>query len=77
MNSDKNGGFWDSPFQSLDGGWTVKGAVKTGGRWECGDSLDNISGTKYETLHEVWFRGMAPNKEFLEARLLKKTTQIQ
>lgn len=77
MNKNKKGGFWDAPFQSDDGGWTIKGDVKNGGRWECGDSLDSLSGTKYETLHQVWFRGMPPNKEFLEARLLKKTTQIQ
>ena len=46
-------------------------------RYECGDKLDTISneGAKYETLHQVWFRGQPPSKEFIQARQLEKNIE--
>lgn len=32
--------FWDTPFSSDEGAWTVKGNNKLGAKWECGDYLD-------------------------------------
>jgi len=63
------GGFWDRPFGNDDGWWSVKGKNKS---WECGDSLNGLDGNRYESLHNIYFRGESPSKENLVKRYLEK-----
>ena len=65
------GGFWDTPFSNKEAAWTVKGKTKIGGKWECGTKLNTQTGGKHETLHNIYFRGTPPSKEFLEKRAIK------
>jgi hypothetical protein len=54
FSSNPAGSFWDRPFGSEAGWWSVKGLD---GRWECADVLTPIDGTRYMTNHNVFFRG--------------------
>lgn len=46
----KDGGFWDRPFSDAKGAWVIRGAGKAG-IWACGDNLNELDGSKFETLH--------------------------
>lgn len=73
VNSDKEGGFWNNPMgQNGQAYWTIKGAQVEGGKWQCGDSLNDIDGGSKDTLHQVWFRGAPPSKDFVTLRLQKR-----
>jgi len=69
VGNSKVGGFWDSPFGSvqLKKFWTVKN-----GRFECGsyhqDALDNTQANLISTHHSIYFRGNPPNDEFARIR---------
>jgi hypothetical protein len=51
-----SGGFWDEPFSDKEGSWVIKGSGKNP-RFACGDKVDETNGNKYDTVHQVWFRG--------------------
>ena len=69
-----NGSFWDTPFgsDSLKKFWTVKGNVRSGGRFECGtyhkDGMRSSYAGLVMTHHTVWFRGPPSTDEDARAR---------
>lgn len=49
-NNSKDGGFWNRPFADPKGAWNIRGGGKAG-IWACGDTLNELDGAKFETLH--------------------------
>lgn len=67
VGNTSDGGFWEAPFCNPRGCWNIrgKGLLK---KWECGDTLTELDGSKYETLHQVFFRGAPPEDIVVEKR---------
>jgi len=73
--SSKEGGFWNIPFRDQQGGWEIRGPGRVG-KWTCGDTVEEINGSNYETEHRIWFRGPPPSDEVHEKRHLAQNSKI-
>jgi hypothetical protein len=78
VGTNLNGSFWDIPFGSESGKkfWTVKGNVRSGGRFECGTFHKDGMRASYAGLvmthHTVWFRGPPSTDEEARARFTSR-----
>jgi len=61
------GGFTKAPFSSPEGGWNISWETDV---YQCGKKVS--SSQQLGSLHQVWFRGQAPTKDFLFARIAAK-----
>jgi hypothetical protein len=68
--NNSKGGLWDRPFGKDNSWWSVAGG--SGTTWECGDALTSFDGNRYETQHNVFYRGEVPSKESVVERYLTR-----